>query len=205
MINDAETELCDKKAKAILDRLIKRRETKTYNKNCIRKLKKELKKEIKKQEEFNIIIDLDNLKTYVKVLIDNTLDFKATFKFNIELLNWDSCQPIILVKYPKKSYDYLINENEMRIKFLELLGENHKLPMNLLLDGPSNQMLKNKKPIISLLYKYLKHNDDKLYEYQLTNELGLNNIDDNNYSNYFHINIDMSYQSDYNEEYEKDE
>ena len=141
-------QLCDEKIR--LKSLTCKYCNKTYSANsCITKHCNNHCEE-KNKALFIAVIDIDKLKAYVDVLIDNTPDFNNKFKFNIRRYYWNTSKPIIRVFSPKHTFSYLISENHMRFKFLKFIDKVRHIPINVLLDKSSKCMLENNKLNIPL-------------------------------------------------------
>jgi phage FluMu protein Com len=125
-----------------------------------------------KRANFKIIIDLDRFKSYIDLVINLWVRIQ-TISFTMERINWASTKPKLMLKYPQKNYTYQVYKNEARSSVLDILNRFFDLPMSLLMDDVSIEMINENKQLIGLVNDSIS-SDDTLFMNEFAEKLGLN-------------------------------
>ena len=114
-----------------------------------------------RKQKFLAIINLNAFKKYINLLINNWDELKDTYKFTMKKINWNTDKPkLLIICKNKKELTYHIYNNSSRAKIVNILNKKKTIPINLLIDVNTLEMINNNNLIIEAIIDFKKYEVD---------------------------------------------
>ncbi len=111
--------------------------------------------EEKDKKAFLAIIDFHAFKTFMDLVVEDWLELQEVYGFSIEKANWNTNNPLLIVKYGGgKEYKYKITNNSSRVRILTILNTHRSIPINLLVDKNAMTMFNNNSDILKIVHDF---------------------------------------------------